>query len=262
MIYANLRTSQWGHFVKTDAYRNLDPSEKSAVSYFLGLSFAKLAGWELFRIEWLLHADVYADELRLLTTNGLKPDLVGESSPGEWYIFEAKGRSNGINNQLINRAKAQTAGLNTVCGSAPHLRIASITYFSNQSLNLHLEDPEEIHSQAADFYPEGGEDQFLKNYYQPFLDILGLSDSGLAREEITLDNRRLSVVELVDADVTIGLDHTVQRALNRDSIRPALREYLLRVADQPHESGGRTFTSQFMGPDGIFVGLGRAWSDR
>ena len=39
MLCANLQTSHSDHIIKTSAYKSLDPSEKSAISYFLGLTF-------------------------------------------------------------------------------------------------------------------------------------------------------------------------------------------------------------------------------
>ena len=54
MIYANLRAYR-GRIAATSAFLALDPSEKSAVTYFLGLTFAKLIATRLLAIEWLLH---------------------------------------------------------------------------------------------------------------------------------------------------------------------------------------------------------------
>lgn len=162
MIQANIRASVQGELVKTDAYLRLDPSEKSAVSYFLGLTLTKVAAYRFFGVPWLLHLDVYADELGLVKVGHFMPDLVGEDNLGRWHVLEAKGRSHGLDNQVILRAKTQTAGLSRICGLEPYLRVASLAYFSGKTLCLHLEDPEEVDKHAIDFHPRGGEDGFLR----------------------------------------------------------------------------------------------------
>lgn len=86
--------------VKSSAYEYLDPSEKSAVSYFLGLTFTKLLSAKLLNIPWLLHIDVYRDQF---SRNGQafgfgssrsRPDLIGLNNRRSWAIMESKGRTN------------------------------------------------------------------------------------------------------------------------------------------------------------------------
>lgn len=55
MLYANLREDNNGIVSRSPAYEGLDPSEKGAVSYFIGLTAAKLCASKLFRISWLMH---------------------------------------------------------------------------------------------------------------------------------------------------------------------------------------------------------------
>ena len=262
MIQANIRASGQGELVKTDAYLRLDPSEKSAVSYFLGLTLTKVAAHRFFGVPWLLHVDVYADDLDLLKVGHFTPDLVGEDNLGRWHVLEAKGRSHGLDNQMILRAKTQTAGLGRICGLQPYLRVASLAYFSGRTLCLHLEDPEEVDRRAIDFHPRGGENGFLRNYYEPFVHILSFDDPRFPGREIEIAGRRVRVLDFVDADLTIGLDTAVQKSLHAKSIRRTLHEYLGPFSARPPEVHGDTFASGFIGPDGVFVGLGNRWSPR
>ena len=140
LIYANLKASHTDHITKTSAYMELDPSEKSAISYFLGLTFTKLMAARLFRIPWLMHIDVYKNKLSILT-RGSRPDLVGQDGPGKWSVFEAKGRTNSKTSNVVASAKAQTRGLRTICNSYPVLRVASIVHFPRQSLQVYM-DPD------------------------------------------------------------------------------------------------------------------------
>ena len=259
MIGANLSYSDRDEFAKTDAYKSLDPSEKSAISYFLGLSFAKLAAEKLLGIPWLVHLDCFSD-LSIDLRNNRRPDLIGEDYQGRWGVFEAKGRTNNIKKTLIQKAKKQTQMVRKINGSDPWVRVASISYFFHHKLKLHLEDPDEIHSDAIDFEIPGGEDQFLKYYYQPFISLIENSQSF--QEEV--EGRTINVVELVEVDLVVGLDAQVQEILTSvDSIRPRLSSHLEGIPRFHSENNAAALlvgdTASFLGPDGILVRLGSSW---
>jgi hypothetical protein len=76
-------------------YDGLDPSEKSAVSYFVGLTVAKLLAHRLLDVPWLMHLDVYRRDLQPVLHGGGKPDLVGQNGAGQWVAIESKGRTHG-----------------------------------------------------------------------------------------------------------------------------------------------------------------------
>ena len=65
LVFANLMADRNGRLRKPPTYRLLDPSEKGAVSYFLGITIAKLFAEKLLEVPWLLHLDVYRSFLRL-----------------------------------------------------------------------------------------------------------------------------------------------------------------------------------------------------
>src|SRR5262249_51851186 len=48
---------------RTDAAKTLDPTEKGAVNYFLGMTFCKLFAAKLLDTPWLLHLDVFRPDL-------------------------------------------------------------------------------------------------------------------------------------------------------------------------------------------------------
>ena len=281
MVYANLQTSCSDRIIKTGAYKGLDPSEKSAISYFLGLTFTKLIAGRIFGIHWLMHLDVYSHLLQVLIGGG-RPDLVGQDRSGRWCVFEAKGRSNGMDRKVIAKAKAQTQGLRTICSRTPVLRVASITYFSGQSLRLHLEDPDEIDKDAVDL--DIPEDQFQQDYYRPFMALIdeqrgagrgATIDQRMITVEVASIERRIHVVDLEDSDLEIGLEEQVHETLRSQDIRsriirimPSTPEPLKRldtVASQwrntlPDEPMAKGEDDSFLGPDGIFVRLRRSWS--
>jgi hypothetical protein len=61
-------------WVKTAAYRRLDASEKSAVSYFLGMTQAKIMCGRLLRAPHLIHLDAYLAMIGVHATRTSRPD--------------------------------------------------------------------------------------------------------------------------------------------------------------------------------------------
>src|SRR5438105_5261988 len=76
---------------RTAAARTLDPSEKGAVNYFLGLAVCKLFADRLLDAPWLLHFDVFRPLLNPALIGRSRPDLVGQTINGRWVVLECKG---------------------------------------------------------------------------------------------------------------------------------------------------------------------------
>ncbi len=93
LIYANLCDDGAGRIKRSEAYDGLDPSEKGAVSYFLGLTLAKAFAERELDVPWLMHLDVYRKELAPVLSGQSRPDLVGQTTGGSWVVIEAKGRT-------------------------------------------------------------------------------------------------------------------------------------------------------------------------
>ena len=242
IIYANLKETH-DDIKKTSAYRALDRSEKSAISYFLGLTFTKLMAAKLFDVYWLMHVDVYGQYLQPIFTGQRRPDLVGMDKLGRWYVFEAKGRSGGIDAGLVATAKKQTYGLQRIRGEQPRLRVACISYFSGESLRLHLEDPDDTDEESAEL--NMSEQQFVDAYYKP---VEALVEQGPSELRV-IGGRKLRVVNVVDAGVRIGLDVEVRNAVIRK--------------ENPREILGETIPlsqDATIGGDGVFVELSSNWS--
>ena len=128
ILKANLSSSPQGEFIKTDAYKSLDPSEKSAISYFLGLSFAKLIAHRLLSVPWLVHLDCLDLSIDMKGNN--RPDLIGTNLSGEWCVFEAKGRTHTIDEKLIQKAKNQVQAIKKINSMDPYIQGISLTHFS------------------------------------------------------------------------------------------------------------------------------------
>ena len=77
---------------RTKAFRTLDPTEKGAVSYFIGMTVSKLFASQLLNTPWLLHLDVFRDSLDPVVLGGRsRPDLVGQDHQGAWACIRKQG---------------------------------------------------------------------------------------------------------------------------------------------------------------------------
>ena len=122
LLYANLTETPCEHLARSDAYDGLDPSEKGAVSYFLGLSASKLFAGRCLNVPWLLHLDVYRTQLSAVLKKGRsKPDLVGQDCSGNWIVIESKGRTNGFDDKALDKAKKQSRKVRTISGTASQI---------------------------------------------------------------------------------------------------------------------------------------------
>ena len=155
MALVQRRNSQ--HLYISDAFNSLDPSEKAAISYFLGMTICKLFATKLLDTPWLLHFDVYQSELRprLQTlqssrrhvTRRSRPDLVGEKHgfPNLWSAFECKGHLR-VHQKIKETAKAQASVLLSVTPATTEkrcdLHVGATTYVRQKILHFYWRDPE------------------------------------------------------------------------------------------------------------------------
>lgn len=240
IVYANLRETAGGQIECTSAFRALDPSEKGAISYFLGLTTAKLLASRLLHVPWLMHLDVYRGRLQPIRLAGskVKPDLVGLNSRRDWIVIEAKGRSGPRDSRVVGQAKSQTRCLRRVAGALPVLRIAHVAYFRKDELRTHWVDPDEYDDNASDV--EITREEFLTTYYAPLR--AALNDARVEEREDGLFRIR-TIPEL---DVRLGLRVDVDIATRLG-------------AELPVNAGDDR--AGFVGSDGILIELGASWSE-
>ena len=173
LLFANLARSNGNYITRSDAYNALDPSEKGAVSYFMGLTLSKLFAEHVLNAPWMMHLDVYFNQLQPMIGNGKRrPDLVGQDSHGRWIVAESKGRTNGFDPNALVRQKQQTASIRPVAGQVPYLKFALVLALFGASENLAANclDPEETDGEPSDLVIE--RDQFFDDYYEPFLNLV------------------------------------------------------------------------------------------
>jgi hypothetical protein len=240
ILFANLCENANGHLKRSSAYEGLDPSEKGAISYFLGLTMTKAFSARMLNVPWLMHLDVYREDLQLVIGNGnSRPDLIGKNSNDEWIVMEAKGRTHGFDSAAIQRAKYQAGQVIEVSGVSPVLHVGLQVYFADGLMRLKVDDPKP-HKKEPIKLPISTE-KFIAGYYRPFIEWLS---EGEMKSIHNIHYRQRNIPEL---DISIGINN---------SIFETQGNYIRNRIDQVTEQDYMIFVA----PDGLVVSVGELWS--
>ena len=247
-VYASLRQSG-GLIEKSSLYGSLDPTEKGATSYFVGMMAAKILAARLLDTPWLLHLSMFRKlgGVPKLHSNS-EPDLVGLSSTGEWIVIEAKGRTHGRSKLAIAKAKHQTRQLRKINGQFPTLRAAVQAHFS-PDLRFVIEDPDDYDENAQDLDFDLG--AAINRYYSGVV-----PRDQRTREDVELLGRQFSVESSEDIGVTVGVDVSMAKSWQEDT-----------GGKQADAGSPKTGDAEFKGkkfsvfPDGVAIALDSRWSE-
>lgn len=248
-IYANLRQRGTG-IGRSTLYDSLDPSEKGATSYFLGMAMAKLFAAKLFGTPWLFHvSQATSGGASIVFNRGSKsqPDLIGQNSDGNWIVVEAKGRTNSLDSKALEKAKLQTEMIRTINGSAPSLRVALQAYFDEQ-LRVRMDDPTDAKLEALDVKLDL--DAALTKYYAV---ATAISTRNPATERV----RGQEFMTHVDNDsgVTVGLQTSIWESVKAGKFQDIRQNNDLLDQRVTEDDGASTIY-----PDGLLVRLDARWS--
>ncbi|KHM52695.1 hypothetical protein SAMN02745671_02566 [Anaerovibrio lipolyticus DSM 3074] len=252
-------------FQASSIFNKLDPSEKGAMTYFLGMAITKLISERYFDVLWLMHVDVYHNSYRIESNAGGKPDFFGriKTNCGQerWCIFESKGRTGGLDREAISRGKEQTQYLRTINGVIPCSRNVVQAYFKGkeQILRGYLVDP--VDDNKGTDIKLGLKDLF-ESYYQPFYDLIEL----IGRENNKEQNGSLSyldklydIVYIKPLGIYLGLAKNIIELLlkfDEKKLFEALKQHeekALGIKKYLIENGKDRLVS--IGNDGIFVAM-------
>ena len=229
------RTWYTGELRRTDAFAALDPTEKGAVSYFLGMTICKLFASRLLSVQWLLHLDVFRDQLRWVTLGRSRPDLVGHDHRSRWYVFECKGRSSVPSPGERRKAKKQAERVVSVDSKRCRMHVGAISFFRQDELEFHWRDPDPDEPQRLEPIELGLPEEAWRYYYEPAL-ALTMADG---------------------ADDRAALDIQVRI---HDEIRELLLEGAWTAARRRAMELGPVLREEEYQPDGVRVEAGVSWS--
>ena len=227
--------------VRTSAARTLDPTEKGAVSYFLGMTFCKLFAHRFLNTPWLLHLDVYRPQLDPVLEGRSRPDLVGKHAiDNSWAGFECKGRASPPSREDKLRAKTQARRLVSIEGRPCSLNVAAFTFLKKEVLEFYWCDPkfEEKEQIVVPTDPD-----VWRHYYEPIRQLIeSYSQQVLGGND--------EPIELEECDVAFQVYPPIAKLLLENQSAEA---HALAVESQEEikELG-------FM-PDGIKIIAGQSW---
>jgi hypothetical protein len=201
---------------RTAAAKSLDPSEKGAVNYFLGLTLCKLFAEKKLDAPWLLHLDVFRDLLnpRLLSGRS-RPDLIGRTTGGEWVALESKGRVSPPTADAKRKAKEQAERVVSIRGTPVSYRIGGFAYFRDDLLRFFWRDPQPNGVEPPNpIRLDLTEDDIWRAYYRPILALVGPDNSAFIEREHTS-------IPIKEADIKIRVLSEVMRFLRLEKWKDA-----------------------------------------
>lgn len=164
-----------GSLLRTAAFRFLDPTEKGAVSYFLGLAICKLFASTLLHTDWLLHIDVFRDQLGLAYLGRSRPDLVGQDDNDAWHAFECKGRSSVPSPADERKAKRQAQRVVCVDSIDCSLHVGALSFFRQDVLEFHWRDPDPEDAEKLEPIEVSLPRDAWRHYYAPAMALASAS---------------------------------------------------------------------------------------
>lgn len=237
--------------LRSHAYDRLDPSEKSAVSYFLGMTQASLVIEKVLGIAFTAHLDLVMAALNIPLARRSRPDLLGVDPSGTLSAsIEAKGRSGGFSSKVVSDAKIQAQKLPVVQGVPLSLSLASLAYFDRSRVWLsHLEDPPATGSSLA--VPKS---LLIAAHYARLVDLA--HDPKAQRYEGDFNRIKFSSE---DDAIEVEIPIPVLAAFENSEYRPGRLELLPALGDQlapivarlSAEFQAASSTSTSMGFDGV-----------
>jgi hypothetical protein len=246
-------------------YARLDPSEKGAVSFFLGQVQAKLFAAEFFHVSRFVHYDAYLT-YRGQPRRSTRPDFIGFYGRDVAIGVEAKGRSDGFDAALIAKAKTQARSLPTITGHRTSATYVHVAYFDHDRWCAYLEDPPRRRQT-----PAVDPASLTVVYYQPIVNAIRTRDPqlrGLRQDDgpylrayfAEVDvyiSVRADIAELVPTDEIVSANDAIQEKT------AALYDLMLRRDAEQRERGNEgqndDDSRSFRGGDGIAVELGTSW---
>lgn len=239
------------HLKKSTQTMYLDSSEKSLISYYLGLFFTKLISKKLYGIDYLTHLNTIED----LQGNGFiesiggkwRQDMIGyKIADGCWSVWEAEGGSN-------RRAKAleigceQAADIKMVNGKTPDPAVVCMTYYDHRYLTAIVKNAKSTEGEELEFEKT----KFLKSYYngvrELFMEYGHTMKWAQGNVEVTIEVPYYHNPERGNEQrlITIGLPEALFQKIMKENY-----EEILDVDCAPID---KYQDSRFVGGDGLYI---------
>jgi hypothetical protein len=253
MVRAALR-EQAQHFRLSALFNTLDPSEKGAISLFLGQVQARCFAESLFEADVFTHVDplMVAHGLPLI---GSRPDFVALNGDEVTACVEVKGRSGRISQNDLTYAKQQAVALINIAPFDATYNYVHASYFDPAgNWSAFLRDPPAFEG-ATEVNPS----LVRLAYYHPIMEVIrSFGESGKLSIESDYTSTSIPIL-----DMTLGLPSEIYQLAQNDpqsllATRMPVAFPSYRASQTPSESASGP--SEYVGDDGVRIELGESWS--
>lgn len=263
----NTRRGSWQSQIRrlfpSDRFNRMDPSERRALSYHLGITLSVAWARKALQIPWLLHLDVYQNQFNVnLQLGNSRPDLIGKHRDGRWAVFECKGRSSAPDAKAENKAKYQASRITDIGGVPPSGCFALFSYYAADRSAIGKAKPKVIHIRVIDpplskddenaiHLPKFTEPNFFLSYYEPWRRLV-------RADAVMVESRDTRFVwrQLRDLDFRIGMLRTVAEALEMQRFGDLGQ----KIASVAEEEGLAEEFPDWAG-DGLVIEPGESWKN-
>lgn len=247
------------HLHRTKAFDALDPTEKGAVTYFLGMVICKIFADTCLSTPWVLHVDVFGDQWKVQIDAGRsRPDLFGEqTSTNEWHVFESKGRSGPICQADKANVKRQAQRVLSVNGVSPKLFIGAFSYFKQNTLHFYWCYPNPNNFDKRSHIKLKLPVNAWSEHYRLVIEVMRAADllTQFPKYSANLD---APLAEISELDVAVGVHPEVSRYLfdgEYDKVR-TVASALHTIPDM-----FSSYSESMYREDGLIVRSGKSWSE-
>ena len=233
----------------------LDSSEKSVMSYYMGMFLTKLISGRLYGADYLTHLNLISsiDQKEFIDffNSEWRQDMIGLSIPkNQWSVWEAKGGSN-RREQALKKGSQQISDIESVNGNVPAPAAVCITYYDHSYLCGVVRQPESDRKEKKECIRFREED-FFRAYYQPLCELFMEQGEGLRlcgkNVEISLTVPYFSETESKEEErrVRVGMPRKLLYCLMENEYENFLQKRSeLLDSEYPEDA--------FVGTDGIYI---------
>lgn len=233
----------------------LDSSEKSVMSYYMGMFLTKLISGRLYGADYLTHLNLIRSvdhkEFIDFFNSEWRQDMIGLSIPeNQWSVWEAKGGSN-RREQALKKGSQQAAAIESINGTIPSPAAVCMTYYDHGFLCGVVREPEKLEEKNREAV-QFTEEAFFRAYYKPICELF--TEQG-TRLHFHGKNAEISVAvpyfpeekkEEEERMIHVGMSRNLLFCLMENDYKK-LVESRKKLLDISCPEGA------FMGSDGIYI---------
>ena len=231
----------------------LDSSEKSVISYYMGMFFTKMISSRLYNTDYLAQLNLIRkpDKMEFIDffASEWRPEMIGyRLGTQTWSVWEAKGGSN-RREQALKKGAQQLEAIGTVNGAGPEPGVVCMTYYDHGYLCGILREPEgDTEGEKITFAQE----EFYRAYYKPICELFLDKESGLrlhgsnAEIAVTVPYFSEKYEEPEERKIRVGISRKLLQALMEEDY-----SHVAEIAGEENQT--ECPERAYLGTDGIYI---------